>query len=79
MPPGWSGTMPNGDRIEPGATFLSIRSFYKNDPLWPQVEAHLNDPQNVPAPIVERHRFWAQVEIATAFAAHDELFGAGAP
>ena len=79
VPPGWSGTMPNGDRIEPGATFLSIRSFYKNDPLWPQVEAHLNDPQNVPAPIVERHRFWAQVEIATAFAAHDELFGAGAP
>ncbi|TDQ45984.1 glycoside hydrolase family 48 protein [Actinorugispora endophytica] len=77
VPEGFSGTMPNGDAIEPGATFLSIRSFYEDDPLWPEVEAHLNDPENVEAPILERHRFWSQVEIATAFAAHDELFGAG--
>ncbi|WP_285760599.1 glycoside hydrolase family 48 protein [Nocardiopsis ansamitocini] len=75
IPPGFSGTMPNGDVIEPGATFLSIRSFLEDDPMWPDVEAHLADPENVPAPIVQRHRFWAQVEIATAFAAHEELFG----
>src|SRR5690606_5076404 len=37
VPPGFSGVMPNGDRIEPGATFDSIRSFYHNDPDWPQV------------------------------------------
>ena len=37
VPPGWTGTMPNGDAIASGSTFLSIRSFYKNDPDWPKV------------------------------------------
>ena len=31
--------MPNGDQIKPGVTFLDIRSWYKNDPSWPIVEA----------------------------------------
>jgi hypothetical protein len=30
---------------------------------------------SVPAPTFTYHRFWAQAEIATAFATHDELFG----
>ena len=37
-----TGTMPNGDAINSGSTFLSIRSFYKNDPDWPKVQAYLN-------------------------------------
>lgn len=71
VPPGWRGTMPNGDVVEPGATFLSIRSFYTQDPDWPEVQAYLD---GGPPPTFTYHRFWAQAEIATAFAAHVDLF-----
>ncbi|MDA2807697.1 glycoside hydrolase family 48 protein [Nocardiopsis suaedae] len=74
IPQGWSGEMANGDPVGPGATFTSIRSFYRDDPQWPKVEAYLEDPDG-PAPSFTYHRFWSQTEIATAFAVHDELFG----
>ncbi|MCP2242649.1 glycoside hydrolase family 48 protein [Lentzea aerocolonigenes] len=72
VPPGWTGTMPNGDKIGQDSTFLSIRSFYKNDPDWPKVQRYLD---GGPAPTFTYHRFWAQAEIATAFSLHAELFG----
>ncbi|MQS07855.1 endoglucanase [Streptomyces sp. IF17] len=72
IPPGWSGTMPNGDVIEPGSTFLSIRSFYEDDPDWPKVEAYLN---GGPEPVFEYHRFWAQADIAMALGTYADLFG----
>jgi hypothetical protein len=76
VPPGFSGTMPNGDQIAPGKTFLDIRSFYKNDPAWPSVAAYLAD-QNNPnaAPTFSYHRFWAQADIAMAMADYGNLFG----
>ncbi|PRY02619.1 glycoside hydrolase family 48 protein [Allonocardiopsis opalescens] len=73
IPPGWTGEMANGDPINSDSTFLSIRSFYEDDPAFPELEAYLNGTGE--APTFTYHRFWAQVEIATAFAAHDELFG----
>ncbi|GAA3737537.1 hypothetical protein HDA32_005425 [Spinactinospora alkalitolerans] len=72
IPEGWSGEMPNGDPVEPGSTFASIRSFYEDDPAWPEVQEYLDGGE---VPTFTYHRFWAQVDIATAFAAHDELFG----
>ncbi|SDG59326.1 Cellulose binding domain-containing protein [Lentzea fradiae] len=72
VPPGWTGKMPNGDQIGQGSSFLSMRSMYKNDPQWPKVQAYLD---GGPAPTFTYHRFWAQAEIATAFALHAELFG----
>ncbi|MEV4314739.1 glycoside hydrolase family 48 protein [Actinocrispum sp. NPDC049592] len=72
VPPGWTGKMPNGDAINATSTFLSIRSFYKNDPEWPKVQSYLN---GGPAPSFTYHRFWAQAEIATAFSLHAQLFG----
>ncbi|MGW4214729.1 glycoside hydrolase family 48 protein [Lentzea sp. NPDC004789] len=72
VPPGWTGTMPNGDKIGQDSTFLSIRSFYKNDPDWPKVQRYLD---GGPAPTFTYHRFWAQAEIATAFSLQAELFG----
>ncbi|WP_052105593.1 glycoside hydrolase family 48 protein, partial [Cellulomonas bogoriensis] len=71
VPQGWSGTMPNGDVIEPGVSFLDIRSFYLDDPDWPKVQAYLD---GGPAPVFEYHRFWAQAEIAMALADYDRLF-----
>ncbi|WP_240966231.1 glycoside hydrolase family 48 protein [Streptomyces zingiberis] len=72
VPNGWTGTMPNGDQINSSSTFLSIRSFYKSDPDFAKVQQYLN---GGPAPEFTYHRYWAQTEIATAFAAHDALFG----
>ncbi|WP_214103978.1 glycoside hydrolase family 48 protein [Acrocarpospora catenulata] len=74
IPSGYSGVMPNGDTIVPGKTFLGIRSFYLNDPDWPKVQAHLD---GGPAPTFTYHRFWAQADIAMAFADYGSFFPTG--
>ncbi|NJC85687.1 cellulose 1,4-beta-cellobiosidase [Planosporangium mesophilum] len=74
IPPGWTGKMPNGDVIKAGDSFLDIRSFYKNDPDWPKVQAYLNGGS---APVFNYHRFWAQVDVATGFADFARLFPNG--
>ncbi|HYN93492.1 MAG TPA: glycoside hydrolase family 48 protein [Pilimelia sp.] len=74
LPPGWTGTMPNGDAIAAGKSFLDIRSFYKNDPDWPKVQAYLD---GGPAPTFRYHRFWAQTDVAMAFADYGRLFPTG--
>jgi len=74
IPPGWTGKMPNGDAIAPGKSFLDIRSFYKNDPDFPKVQAYLNGGA---APTFNYHRFWAQVDVATGYADYARLFPTG--
>jgi Glycosyl hydrolase family 48 len=74
VPNGWSGTMPNGDPIQSGATFISIRSWYRDDPQWPKVQAYLDGGA---APTFTYHRFWAQAGIAIALAVQAELFPSG--
>ncbi|MEV7231275.1 glycoside hydrolase family 48 protein [Polymorphospora sp. NPDC051019] len=74
IPQGWTGTMPNGDVIAPGKSFLDIRSFYKDDPDWPKVQAYLD---GGPAPVFNYHRFWAQADIAMAYADFGHLFPNG--
>jgi len=64
--------MPNGDPINASSTFLSIRSWYTSDPDFAKVQSYLN---GGPVPSFTYHRFWAQSEIATAFAIHVDLFG----
>ncbi|WP_165985494.1 glycoside hydrolase family 48 protein [Streptomyces sp. YIM 98790] len=72
IPAGFSGTMPNGDQIQPGATFESLRTFYHDDPNWQKVEDYLN---GGPAPEFEYHRFWAQSDILVAMGVYADLFG----
>lgn len=63
VPSGWSGTMPNGDRIEPGVKFIDIRTKYKDDPQYQKVyDAWMNKE----APVMSYHRFWHQVDVAIA-------------
>jgi hypothetical protein len=73
IPSGWSGTMPNGDAIKPGDTFLSIRSWYTSDPQYSKVQAYLNGGA---APSFIYHRFWAQTDVAMAYADYGTLFNA---
>jgi len=72
VPSTFSGTMPNGDKINSSSTFLELRSFYKNDPNWSKVQAYLNGGN---APSFTYHRFWAQADIAMAMGAYGLLFG----
>ncbi|MEU3456132.1 glycoside hydrolase family 48 protein [Micromonospora sp. NPDC006766] len=74
IPSGWTGKMPNGDAIAPGKSFLDIRSFYKNDPDWPKVDAYL---KGGAAPTFNYHRFWAQADVAMAYADYGTYFPAG--
>ncbi|MFK3985646.1 glycoside hydrolase family 48 protein [Micromonospora sp. NPDC050397] len=74
LPANWRGEMPNGDAIAPGKSFVDIRSFYRNDPDWPKVQAYLD---GGPAPTFNYHRFWAQSDIAMAFADFGNLFPNG--
>ena len=71
VPRGWTGKMPNGDKIDASSTFLSIRSKYKNDPEWPRVQAYLRGGE---APKLVYHRFWVEAEVATAFGVYGWLF-----
>ncbi|MEU7382754.1 MULTISPECIES: glycoside hydrolase family 48 protein [unclassified Streptomyces] len=70
VPSGWTGTMPNGDKIDSSSTFSSIRSFYKNDPAWSKIESYL---KGGAAPVFTYHRFWAQADIALAMGSYAEL------
>jgi hypothetical protein len=65
IPSSFSGRMPNGDQIKPGVKFLDIRSKYRQDPSFAAVQAAVNANDT---PSFRYHRFWAQCEIALAFA-----------
>jgi hypothetical protein len=71
VPQGWTGKMPNGDKIDASSTFLSIRSKYKSDPDWPRVQAYLRGGE---VPKLVYHRFWVEAEVATAFGVYGWLF-----
>lgn len=63
VPAGWSGTMPNGDKIQPGIKFIDIRSKYRQDPDYQKVyDAY----QRGEAPVLNYHRFWHEVDLAIA-------------
>ncbi|MGW5122738.1 glycoside hydrolase family 48 protein [Streptomyces sp. NPDC004069] len=70
VPSGWTGTMPNGDKIDSSSTFSSLRSFYKSDPAWSKIESYL---KGGAAPVFTYHRFWAQADIALAMGSYAEL------
>ena len=72
LPPGYSGTMPNGDPLTPGVTtFISMRSFMKNDPDWPKVQAYID---GGPPPVFRYNRFWHTAEIAVGFGMMSKYF-----
>ena len=71
VPQGWTGKMPNGDVIQPGVTFLGLRSKYKSDPAYPALRAALTAGTNYSTTF---HRFWAQTDIALANAEYGFFF-----
>jgi hypothetical protein len=85
VPSGFTGTYPNGDTIQPGSTFISIRSFYNTDqtptctggPGSGIAAINAYEAGTGPAPQFRYHRFWAQADIAMALADYGSLFPNG--
>ncbi|AUG81854.1 cellulose 1,4-beta-cellobiosidase [Kitasatospora sp. MMS16-BH015] len=71
VPSGWTGTYPDGTKINSSSTFLSIRPWYTSDPQWSKVQTYLDGGA---APTFNYHRFWAEADIATAFDTFAQLF-----
>jgi hypothetical protein len=71
VPSGFTGTMANGDPINSSSTFIGLRSWYRSDPAWPQVQSYL---AGGAVPSFRYHRFWAQADIAMAMADYGRLF-----
>jgi hypothetical protein len=79
VPSGWSGSYPGmGSTSLTSAdnTFLSIRPWYTSVPDYAEVQNYLNGGS---APVFNYHRFWAEVDIATAFDAFAYLFPTATP
>jgi Glycosyl hydrolase family 48/Cellulose binding domain/Putative Ig domain len=78
IPSGWSGTYPgiSGDVTSADNTFLSIRPWYTSVADYNEVQAYLNGGS---APVFNYHRFWAEVEVATAFQSFAYLFPSVTP
>jgi hypothetical protein len=78
IPSGWTGTYPglSGDITSADNTFLSIRPWYTSVADYPEVQNYLNGGS---APVFNYHRFWAEVDIATAFQAFAFLFPSVTP
>lgn len=71
VPEGFEGVYPNGDKINSESTFISMRSFYKNDPQWNKIEEYLS---GGPSPKFTYHRFWDQTDVALGFGVYGLLF-----
>jgi glycosyl hydrolase family 48/cellulose binding protein with CBM2 domain/putative Ig domain-containing protein len=72
IPSGWSGSYPGVGTINSSDnTFLSIRPWYTSVPDYAEVQNYLNGGS---APVFNYHRFWAEVDIATAFDSFAFLF-----
>ncbi|GAA3654405.1 glycoside hydrolase family 48 protein [Flavivirga jejuensis] len=72
IPAGYSGVMANGDVIQPGVSFLDIRSKYKDDPEYDRLKAAYDAGQDFSQ---NYHRSWAQIEVALANAEYGFFFG----
>jgi hypothetical protein len=74
IPSGWTGSYPglNGATLTSADnTFLSIRPWYTSVANYPEVQNYLNGGA---VPSFNYHRFWAEVDIATAFDSFAFLF-----
>jgi Glycosyl hydrolase family 48/Cellulose binding domain/Putative Ig domain len=78
IPSGWSGSYPglSGNITSADNTFLSIRPWYTSVADYDEVQNYLNGGS---APVFNYHRFWAAVDIATAFDAFAYLFPSVSP
>ncbi|MGN0612774.1 MAG: glycoside hydrolase family 48 protein [Porcipelethomonas sp.] len=85
IPEGYNGTMPNGDTLAPGATFLSIRSKYNENEKVQEFKAAYDAVGGASATAEQKtaametvelsyHRFWHAGDILLAMGTMAELY-----
>lgn len=79
IPSSYSGTMPNGDKLENGATFASIRSNYKLNERFQNLEAHYNANGSTDSFEYYLHRFWHAGDYLMALGTMSILFPDAVP
>ena len=58
IPDYYKGEMPDGSKLEPGATFLSIRESYKKDPMFQELQKVYEATGETEDYKFKLHRFW---------------------
>ena len=58
IPDYYKGEMPDGSKLEPGATFLSIRESYKKDPMFQELQEVYEATGETEDYKFKLHRFW---------------------
>lgn len=58
IPTNYRGTMPDGSKLENGATFISIRENYEKDPMFQELRAEYEATGSTEGYDLNYHRFW---------------------
>ena len=74
VPSNYSGEMPNGDKIESGITFIDIRTMYRDDPMFQDLEAEYKASGSTENFELNYHRFWHEGDAMMALGAMALLY-----
>ena len=58
IPESYDGKMPNGDAIKNGIKFIDIRTQYRDDPMFKELETYYNTNKETEGFDLNYHRFW---------------------
>ena len=79
VPSNYSGTMPNGDKIESGIKFIDIRTMYREDDMFNDLEDYYNEHGDTKDFELHYHRFWHEGDAMMALGAMALLYPDLAP
>lgn len=74
VPSNYSGEMPNGDKIESGIKFIDIRTMYRDDPMFQDLEAEFKASGSTENFELNYHRFWHEGDAMMALGAMALLY-----
>ncbi len=67
IPDYYKGTMPDGSKLESGATFSSIRESYANDPMYQEAKKVYDETGETSGYKFKLHRFWHHGDALMAY------------
>ncbi|MBR6670306.1 MAG: cellulose 1,4-beta-cellobiosidase [Ruminococcus sp.] len=74
VPSNYSGEMPNGDAIKSGIKFIDIRTMYRDDPMFQDLEAEYKKTGSTEDFELNYHRFWHEGDAMMALGAMALLY-----
>jgi hypothetical protein len=74
IPSYYKGTMPDGSKLESGATFSSIREIYEQDPTYQELKKAWEETGSTESVDLTYHRFWHESDAIMAYGAMALLY-----